>query len=59
MNEPKRRRWKWVVVSVAIGVVIVAALIYFRGQLAIDSCLDAGGRWDYERNLCDQIVDGR
>ena len=54
MNEPQKRRWKWLVVSILISAVIVAALVYFRGQLAIDSCLDLGGRWDYERNVCDQ-----
>lgn len=54
MNEPKKRRWKWLVVSVAIGAAIVAALIYFRGQLPIDSCLDLGGRWDYEAGVCDK-----
>lgn len=54
MNEPRKRRRKRLVVSVVIGLMIVAALIYLRGQLAIDSCLDLGGRWDYERNACDQ-----
>lgn len=52
MNEPQKRRWKWLVVSVALGAAIVAALIFFRGQLAIDSCLDLGGRWDYEARVC-------
>lgn len=49
MREPNRSGWKWLVVSAAIG----AALIYIHGQLAIDSCLDLGGRWDEERNACD------
>ena len=33
--------------------VIVAAAIWFRNFLAVDSCLDNGGRWDYERRECD------
>lgn len=53
MNEPRKRRWKWLVAGVVIGAVIIAGLICLRGQLAIDSCLDLGGRWDYERNVCD------
>jgi hypothetical protein len=54
MNEPQKRRWKWLVVSVAIAAVVVAAAIYLRRELAIDSCLDLGGRWDYEAGVCDK-----
>lgn len=46
--------WKWLVVGAAIGAAIIAAPIYFRGQIAIDSCLDLGGRWNYERDVCDR-----
>ena len=48
------RRWKWlVVVSAAIGAVVVAALNHFHRDIAIDSCLDLGGRWNYETKECE------
>jgi len=53
MSEPQKRRWKWLVVSLAVAVVVVAATIYLRRELAIDSCLDSGGRWDYDAGVCD------
>lgn len=34
---------------------LVVALVFARwiaGQLAIDACLDSGGRWDYESRTC-------
>ena len=51
-----------IVVSVAAAVLVflvwyyAALLVAHRGNpdfLAIDSCLDDGGSWDYGRRLCD------
>lgn len=36
-------------------VLLVLALRCAREQLAIDDCLDGGGRWDYEREVCEGI----
>lgn len=36
-----------VVVAVAIGI------LYLSRFLRIDDCLDGGGRWDYEKNICE------
>ncbi|RLE26702.1 MAG: hypothetical protein DRJ61_07660 [Acidobacteria bacterium] len=38
------------VALVAVAVFLVAR--WTRMQLAIDSCLDRGGRWDYEQGVC-------
>ena len=31
---------------------LMLAAFWVPGQLAIDSCLDAGGAWDYEQEMC-------
>jgi hypothetical protein len=28
--------------------------MWLKGQLKIDSCLDLGGRWDYEKKECER-----
>jgi hypothetical protein len=41
--------------TIGIAAVILAFLMFVwwaKGQLAIDSCLDSGGRWSYEKSLC-------
>jgi len=35
-----------------IAVFLVWLVIAVGEQVAIDSCLDLGGKWDYENNLC-------
>ena len=62
--RPERRtaRWWYRLAVVAVAILLIAAL-YFgslfiahdgnRDFLAIDACLDAGGRWDYERRACE------
>lgn len=27
--------------------------IWLKGCLNVDSCLDSGGRWNYEKNICE------
>lgn len=36
-----------------LAVALVAAGVWFGREVAIDSCLDRGGRWDYERAACE------
>ncbi len=45
------RRSHGIVPSLAI-VVLVAGSWWLRKQIAIDSCLDSGGAWDYIANEC-------
>ncbi len=26
--------------------------VWFRREMLIDGCLDSGGAWDYQRNIC-------
>lgn len=37
----------------ALLAAFVALLVWVRTQLAIDSCLDQGGRWSYTRDVCE------
>lgn len=54
---PKGRFSLTRVVLGAVTVVVVLILAcWVRLQLAIDSCLDRGGRWDYDQGVC---VDAR
>lgn len=45
----------------ALLAVVIACLAIFAwwmfGQLKIDSCLDRGGRWDYEDKACEGATD--
>lgn len=52
-EHPLRYR-KWLV-GIVIAAAVLTALIYLQEQLAIDGCLDLGGRWDYEASACDSI----
>ena len=38
------------VVAVLLAVLLLAPRV--RRFLAVDACLDAGGRYDYERDIC-------
>ena len=62
--RPERRtaRW-WYRLAVVAAAILLMMALYFgslfiahggnRDFLAIDACLDAGGRWDYERRVCE------
>lgn len=32
---------------------------WFHGFIAIDSCLDLGGRWNYDRGYCEILIPQR
>lgn len=38
---------------VLLAVVLIAIGIWFKRELSIDSCLDRGGRWNYEVAACE------
>ena len=44
---------KTVIVAV-IFIVGVAAAFWLRRDLAIDGCLDSGGRWNYSLSHCEK-----
>jgi hypothetical protein len=48
------RRWK---VFLFAGVAVILLTIWWAPRLQrfleIDDCLDLGGRWDYDRNVCE------
>jgi hypothetical protein len=44
---------KTIWVTASIAAVLVFAW-WAKGQLAIDSCLDSGGRWNYEKSVCER-----
>jgi hypothetical protein len=46
-----KKRTAWILV--AIGA-IVSIVWWGSGQLKIDSCLDSGGRWNYEIAICEK-----
>jgi predicted DNA repair protein MutK len=41
----------WILVAVAI---VIAIAWWGSVQLKIDSCLDSGGRWSYELDICER-----
>lgn len=41
------------VVAILVLAGIVAMLFVVRRQMAIDSCLDNGGRWHHEQAMCE------
>lgn len=43
---------KIVMIFIAV-VILIAAGIWARGFLSVDSCLDSGGRWNYETKICE------
>lgn len=48
------RRAKLLVLLIIIIVVFLAGYLYFSNFLEIDRCLDKGGRWNNEMNICEQ-----
>jgi hypothetical protein len=45
-----------VVLLIAVAIVSLTFGYWLRGFMAIDSCLDAGGRWNYERGFCERLI---
>lgn len=37
-----------------IGIILLSVLAFwFKGWVAIDRCLDSGGRWNYDKRACE------
>lgn len=52
-----RRARRTTLVTVVLLAFLVGAGLFARwiaGQLAIDACLDSGGRWSHERSVCER-----
>ena len=48
----KSNRALGVVLGIALLLVLMLLVPRVRRFLAVDDCLDAGGRYDYERDIC-------
>jgi hypothetical protein len=48
------RTKKWILIAAIAAVGLLALAIWANHQLAIDACLDRGGRWNYEVDECEQ-----
>lgn len=42
-----------ILILAVVLILLIAGGIWLRKQLQIDSCLDAGGRWNYEEGVCE------
>jgi hypothetical protein len=47
-----RKKKKWLAIMAIILVVLICGVIWIDHQLEIDTCMDNGGRWDGEKNMC-------
>lgn len=46
--------------TVPMAVVIAAIFGYWlRGCVAVDSCLDSGGRWNEDWGVCERLIEDR
>jgi hypothetical protein len=50
-------RLRNVVLLFALLATVIASLIWLKRFLAVDSCLDRGGRWNYELSTCEGITE--
>lgn len=42
------------IVTIILSLIFFAAIIiYSKREVDIDKCLDNGGRWNYEHNMCE------
>lgn len=51
MNQLSKKR---LLIAIIFVLSVLSASLYLRRELQIDSCLDSGGRWDYEQSVCDK-----
>ena len=47
-----KKKTKFILLFIVV-VGLLASLPWLRTQLAIDSCLDSGGRWSYAKEVCE------
>ncbi|RKQ71794.1 hypothetical protein DES40_1124 [Litorimonas taeanensis] len=55
------RKQKLLLYAVLLMIMFAAALFMNRRFVQIDTCLDNGAAWDYDRNICslDCVGDGK
>ena len=41
-----------------IVIFVIGGWFWLRKEIRIDSCLDLGGRWNYETKSCDKTTKG-
>ena len=56
-TEEKMKRPFFVGFLVLLAVVLITAGLWAERQLSIDSCLDSGGRWNYEVAACEGAIE--
>lgn len=46
---------KFIKICCILALIVILVFVFFRINrfLEIDSCLDSGGRWNYETNQCE------
>ena len=44
---------KKMIYGIVILVLLAAVGFWLKGYLAVDRCLDSGGRWNYEAKACE------
>jgi len=49
-----KRNLKKIFIGGIICTFIIVGLFYAKRWLDIDTCLDHGGRWNYQTNICEQ-----
>jgi len=45
---------KLILLTTLLAVLVTFAFLFLKTHLAIDRCLDNGGRWDYETHQCEK-----
>jgi hypothetical protein len=48
------RSKKSLVLLLVVAVVLLAFGLWFRRFMQVDACLDSGGRWNYDSNICER-----
>lgn len=41
------------ITTLIVVVSLILFLYWFKGYLKIDKCLDSGGRWNYDKGICE------
>ncbi len=49
---------KKIFILILTVIYLIAIFIYLKREVAIDKCLDNGGRWNYEKNVCEYSPSG-
>jgi sensor domain CHASE-containing protein len=44
---------KKILIITLIIILILAFAYWFKGYMAVDKCLDNGGRWNYKKSVCE------